>query len=138
MALLRFPGTEAVLVVFHDDAAAAELYALHFQPEALVVARFALEADAAPGAQHALPGKRVAGPAKNLNHLPVVERVAGGGGHLTVGGDLAARDLADSLPDGRVALLGGPRPKQFRRLSQCGACFFCLGAASGPEPYSLR
>ncbi len=127
-----------MLVVFHDDAAATELHALHFQPEALLVARFALEADAAPGAEHALPGERVASLAQDLNHLPVVERVAGGGGHLAVGGDFAAGDLADGLPDRGVPLLGGPRPKQFRRWSQCGACFFGLGTASGPEVYSLR
>jgi len=127
-----------VLVVFHDHPAAAEHHALHFQPETLLVARFTLETDAAPGAEHALPGERVAGLAQDLNHLPVVERVAGGGGHLAVGGDFAAGDLADGLPYGGVALLRGPRPKQFRRLSQCGACFFGLGAASGPVAYSLR
>jgi len=127
-----------VLVVFHDDAAAAELHALHFQPEALLVARFALETDASPGAEHALPGKRIAGLAQDLNHLPVIERVAGGGGHLAVRGDSAAGDLADGLPDGGVPLLGGARPKQFRRRPQFGARFFGLGAASGPETYSLR
>lgn len=131
-----------MLVVFHDHAVAAEHHALHLQAQALVVAHLALQADAAPGAHHPLPRKRIARLPQDLNHLPVVERVSGRGGHLGVGGDFAAGNLPDRFPDGGVALARFGRPKQAPRdvsmRSQRFARFLVAGATGAPEAYSLR
>ena len=104
-----------MLVVFHDDAAAAELHALHLQAQALILAHLPLQADPPSGAHHPLPRKRVAGLPQDLNYLPVVERVTRRGRHLGVSGDFAAGNLPDRFPDGRVALLRSRRPTQAPR-----------------------
>ncbi len=92
----------------HVNALAAEANAFHFEPHALLVGHFALEADLATRAYDALPGKGITGAPEKLNHLPVVQGIAGRGGDLRVRRDLAARDRLDDLADGAIALLGRP------------------------------
>jgi len=97
-----------MVMELHVHALAAEANAFHFEPHALLMGHFALEADLAARAHDALPGKGVTGAPEKLDHLPVVERIAGGGRHLGIGRDLAARDRLDDLADSAIPLLGQP------------------------------
>jgi hypothetical protein len=93
-------------MVLHADAPAAEVDAFHFEAHALFVGHFAFEFDFAAGANHALPGERVAGFSQDLRHLAVVKGISGGGGDLAVGGNFAAGDLADDAADSSIARFG--------------------------------
>src|ERR1019366_3164999 len=81
---LELPSAEAVLVLGHVHATAAKTHALQFQPRALFQAGFVFQLDGAAGAHHALPRQPVPLLAQQLRHLPVKQRVPGGGRHLAV------------------------------------------------------
>jgi len=89
-----------VLVGVHVHALAAKADTFHFEAHVLFQGGFAMKFDGAAGSQHALPGERSHGrSAQQLRHLAVIERVAGGGGDLSVRGDFAAGDLADGFAE---------------------------------------
>lgn len=89
--------------VFRADAGAAEADALGLEAQPLLEGGFAAQADDAARAQNAVPGEPFAVPAQELHDQPVVQRVAGGGGHRRVGSHAAARDAADDFHDGLAA-----------------------------------
>ena len=88
----------------HVHALAAEADAFHFETHTLFQGSLAVEPDGAAGPQHSLPGERSHGrAAQQLRHLAVIERVARGGCDLSVGGYLAARNLADGSAESGIA-----------------------------------
>ncbi len=88
-----------MLVVFHADARATEADAFEFEELPLLLGFFGRQADAAAGADYAVPGKHAAGRVEYLGDLAVVARVSGGGGDLTVGGDFTGGDFQDGAAD---------------------------------------
>ena len=96
-----------MLVDGHVHALAFELHSFHFQAKALLVGGSLVELYFASGAENALPGQACVVVAEKFRHKAMIERIARGGGDLSVGGDLAFRDGADDAADGGVALLVG-------------------------------
>jgi hypothetical protein len=94
------------------DALADEAHAFHFEPRELFEAGLELQLDLAARADHSLPGQVAMPAAQQRGHVPVIERIAGGGRDLAVGRHLALRNLADRLAEGRVALLAFGRAHQ--------------------------
>lgn len=93
-----------MLVGVHVHALAAKADTFYFEAHVLFQGGFAMKFDGAAGSQHALPGERSHGrSAQQLRHLAVIERVAGGGGDLSVRGDFAAGDLADGFAESGIA-----------------------------------
>jgi hypothetical protein len=92
-----------VLVKREVDVSAAEADALELEAGALFERGIAAQADEAAGAEDAMPGEAVAGLAEEAHDEAVMEGIAGGGGHLRIRSDLAARDGADDGADGFVA-----------------------------------
>src|ERR1039458_5834664 len=82
---IELPRAEAVLVLRQVHVAAAKAHALQLQPRALLQAGFVLQFNGAARAHYALPRQRVPRFAQQLRHLPVKQRVSGGGRHLAVG-----------------------------------------------------
>jgi len=104
--LERLPTAERVFVEFHVDAFASKLHAFHGEAEALFGCSFSAELDLAADSDDALPREALEGSvAEQAGHGTVVERIACGGRHLAVGGDLAFGDGADDAAEGVVALL---------------------------------
>ena len=93
-----------MLVSVHVHALAAKADAFHFETQALFEGRFATEPDSAARSQHALPGERTyRRSAQQLRDLTMIERVAGGGGDLSVSGHLSARNLPDGAAESGLA-----------------------------------
>lgn len=91
-------------MVFHDDARTGKPHSFHFQPEALFTAGVAAKFDLASRAHHPLPGKRFTAVVQHASDVAVVERVAGGGRYLSVGGHIPAGNLENNVPDRGVTL----------------------------------
>jgi hypothetical protein len=87
---------ESKLMPVHIDSAAAKGDAFHLQPEPLLEPVLARYADNASSAQHAVPGQSVER-VQRPNYLPRGSRKSGGGGDLSIGGDLSSRDLSDGV-----------------------------------------
>jgi hypothetical protein len=75
----------------HIDAAAAEMHALGFEPEALFQGGVAPQLDLASSAQHAMPWQFESA-MKGRHYLTRRARETGSTSHCSVSGDLSARD----------------------------------------------
>ena len=102
-----------MLVSIHVHALAVKADAFHFETQALFEGRFAVQPDSAARSEDTLPGKRThRRRAQQLRHLAMIERVAGGGGDLSVRGHLPARDLPNGAPESRLAPIIAARVQQ--------------------------
>ena len=99
------------------DALTQEANAFHLEPHALLQAGLELQLDRASGSDDTLPRQVAMAFAQQRGDVPVIQRVAGGGRHLSVGGDLAARDLADRFTEGgQLAPFDEARPRVLQAL----------------------
>lgn len=88
------------------DALAGKCDAFEFKTEALFHRGIEAKFNLAAGAEHALPGKRVGRiVAQKAGDGAVIERVAGGGGYLSVGCDFTFGDRANDAAKGLVTEL---------------------------------
>src|SRR5579859_2479710 len=87
--LVRFPGTESVLIGLHVHAPAAKLHSLHGEAKALLRRGFASQFDLPAGADNALPRNGVQHAlAQEFRNRPVIKRISSSRSHLAVGGYL--------------------------------------------------
>jgi hypothetical protein len=84
----------------HIDTRPAKRDTLHLQTETLLERRFQHRFYQSAGTHDAMPWKRVAAFAENLSDLPMMQRIAGVVGHLTVGCDPSARNRRNHTSDG--------------------------------------
>lgn len=107
-----------MLVFLEVDAFAAEGNSFAFESHALFEIHVFFEFDFAGGSDDALPGESFE-VAQDGSNATGEEGIAGGGGDLAIGGDLAFRDGANGAPNGLVAQFGAAE-RQWRALHATG------------------
>jgi hypothetical protein len=99
LATRLWPGLarELIRVRGHVNARADEAHAFHLQSQTLLDGIVTAEANVSTSADNSMPWDSHSGRGmKRPSHLPGGTGISGCGGHLSVGGHLAARDLSHS------------------------------------------